>query len=64
MLDAVIAAAGMAAIGLDLPAKTFIDLMMHGPHLLAPTGSDFYKFGTQGTVLAGYHYDLNFLTVC
>lgn len=25
-----------------------------GPHLLAPTGSDFNRFGTLGTVLAGY----------
>ena len=33
------------------------------PHLLAPTGSDFNKYGTNGTVLAGYHYDLNFLTI-
>jgi hypothetical protein len=33
------------------------------PHLLAPTGSDFNKYGANGTVLAGYHYDLNFLTI-
>lgn len=25
-----------------------------GPHLLAPTGSDFNRFGKLGTVLAGY----------
>jgi isopenicillin N synthase-like dioxygenase len=37
--------------------------MRFGAHLLAPTGSDFVKYGAEGTVLAGYHYDLNFLTV-
>ena len=34
-----------------------------GPHLLAPTGSDLQKYGQEGTVFAGYHYDLNFLTI-
>lgn len=34
-----------------------------GPHLLAPTGSDLTKHGSIGTVLAGYHYDFNFLTI-
>ena len=31
--------------------------------MLAPTGSDLQKYGQEGTVLAGYHYDLNFLTI-
>lgn len=34
-----------------------------GPHLLAPTGSNLQKYGKEGTVFAGYHYDLNFLTI-
>lgn len=34
-----------------------------GPHLLAPTGSDLHRYGQEGTVFAGYHYDLNFLTI-
>jgi hypothetical protein len=40
-------------------------MMQYGPHLLAPTGSDLHvhKYGKKGTVLAGYHYDLNFLTI-
>lgn len=63
MLNALYSVAGMAAIGLDLDPLTFINRMKHGPHLLAPTGSNFNKFGNQGTVLAGYHYDLNFLTI-
>jgi isopenicillin N synthase-like dioxygenase len=36
---------------------------IQGPHLLAPTGSDLRRYGQEGTVFAGYHYDLNFLTI-
>lgn len=36
---------------------------LQGPHLLAPTGSDLSRYGQEGTVFAGYHYDLNFLTI-
>lgn len=46
----------MLAIGLDLRKDTFSNLMQNGPHLLAPTGSDFYNHGQLNTVLAGYHY--------
>jgi hypothetical protein len=35
---------------------------MQGPHLLAPTGSDLSRYG-EGTVFAGYHYDLNVMTI-
>jgi isopenicillin N synthase-like dioxygenase len=35
----------------------------YGPHLLAPTGSDLQRHGSEGTVFAGFHYDLNFLTI-
>ncbi len=63
MLNALMSVAGLAAIGMDLPENTFQDMMHNGPHLLAPTGSDFNRFGKEGTVLAGYHYDLNFMTV-
>jgi hypothetical protein len=33
------------------------------PHLLAPTASDLEKYGTKNTILAGFHTDLNFLTI-
>ena len=36
--------------------------MQYAPHLLAPTGADLDRYG-QGTVFAGYHYDLNFITI-
>lgn len=39
------------------------DFRMQGPHLLGPTGSDLGSHGEEGTVFAGYHYDINFLTI-
>ena len=33
------------------------------PHILAPTGSDLVKYGQKDTILAGFHSDLNFLTI-
>lgn len=53
----------MVAIGLGLPAETFRKAGQYGPHLLAPTASDLVKFGEKDTILAGFHTDLNFLTI-
>lgn len=37
---------------------------MHSrPHLLAPTASDLVKYSEKDTILAGFHTDLNFLTI-
>lgn len=33
------------------------------PHILAPTASDLSKYGSKNTILAGFHTDLNFLTI-
>ncbi|CAI8612506.1 unnamed protein product [Vicia faba] len=63
MMAAIEVVAEMTAIGFNLPKDSFTSLMKQGPHLLAPTGSDLEKYGKEGTVLAGYHYDLNFLTI-
>ena len=63
MIDALFVLAEMAAVGFDMQHDAFTKMMHCGSHLLAPTGSDFNKFGTEGQVLAGYHYDLNFLTI-
>lgn len=63
MLGAINTVSEMTALGYDLPKDSFTSRMKHGPHLLAPTGSNFYKFGEKGTVMASYHYDLNFLTI-
>ncbi|OAA47976.1 hypothetical protein ISF_09508 [Cordyceps fumosorosea ARSEF 2679] len=37
--------------------------MKSAPHLLAPTASDLNKYGALDTILAGFHTDLNFLTI-
>ncbi|PPQ99564.1 hypothetical protein CVT24_005352 [Panaeolus cyanescens] len=63
MKQAVADLAVMIAIGLGLPAQTFSDAGKYGPHLLAPTASDLVKYGKKDTILAGFHSDLNFLTI-
>ncbi|KAM0425027.1 hypothetical protein ACHAPT_009828 [Fusarium lateritium] len=63
MKNAVSKLAEMTAVGLDLPAEFFSDAGRYGPHLLAPTASDLNKYGQQDTILAGFHTDLNFLTI-
>ncbi|KAJ3413884.1 hypothetical protein HDV05_007326 [Chytridiales sp. JEL 0842] len=55
--------AEMLAVGFEMPKNTFVKLTENGPHLLAPTGSDLEKYGKVGQVLAGFHTDLNFLTI-
>ena len=63
MLSAVFVLAEMAAVGFDLPPDAFTSRMEYGPHLLAPTGSDYSKHFKKDTILAGFHTDLNFLTI-
>mmetsp|Transcript_18881 Transcript_18881/g.31594 ORF Transcript_18881/g.31594 Transcript_18881/m.31594 type:complete len:363 (-) Transcript_18881:194-1282(-) len=63
MLAAVTTCAEMAAIGFGLPATAFTELMYKGPHLLAPTGTDLSKHGQCNATLAGFHNDLNLLTI-
>ena len=43
MIDALFVLAEMAAVGFDLEPSAFTSRMRYGPHLLAPTGSDFDK---------------------
>ena len=63
MMDVCSTVAEMTAIGLGLEANAFTGIAKYGPHLLAPTASDLTKYGALGTVFAGFHYDLNFLTI-
>ncbi|KAF8899015.1 hypothetical protein BD779DRAFT_1486610 [Infundibulicybe gibba] len=63
MKNAVADLAEMAAVGLGLPAQTFREAGKYGPHILAPTASDLVKYGRKDTILAGFHSDLNFLTI-
>jgi isopenicillin N synthase-like dioxygenase len=62
LMEACFTAGEMAAIGMGLPHETFITRMKGGPHLLAPTGSDLERYDI-GTTFAGFHYDLNFMTI-
>ncbi|KIM47745.1 hypothetical protein M413DRAFT_439417 [Hebeloma cylindrosporum] len=63
MKSAVADLADMVAIGLGIPGETFRSAGQYGPHLLAPTASDLVKYGKKDTILAGFHSDLNFLTI-
>lgn len=53
----------MAAVGFGLPATAFSERAKYGPHLLAPTSTRLNIHGKEGTIFAGFHTDLNFLTI-
>lgn len=63
MLTTVKDVISMLEVGLSLEYNTINKLINNGPHLLAPTGSDFNKYNKLNTVLAGYHYDISFMTI-
>lgn len=52
----------MAAVGMGLDKETFLRRMEGGAHLLAPTGTDLARYDV-GTTLAGFHYDIAFMTI-
>jgi 2OG-Fe(II) oxygenase superfamily len=43
--------------------RVLLVLTVISPHLLAPTASDLVKYNKKDTILAGFHTDLNFLTI-
>ncbi|WWC73863.1 uncharacterized protein I206_107835 [Kwoniella pini CBS 10737] len=61
--QAVEGVAQMVAVGLGLDENTFTDAGQYGSHLLAPTATDLVKYGKLNTIYAGFHTDLNFLTI-
>ena len=76
LVDTATTVAEMAALGFGLERGAFSSKMNKAPHLLAPTGSDLRLLTEDepplkrkahevrlGTVLAGFHTDLNFLSV-
>lgn len=63
LLAAAQAAAELAALGFGLPRDALSRRMAGGPHLLAPTGVDLSRHCRAGQVYAGYHWDLNLLTI-
>jgi hypothetical protein len=62
-MSAVTTVSEMAAVGFNMPQDTFTSLTKNGPHLLAPTGSDLSVYHDKNQIFAGFHYDLNFLTI-
>jgi isopenicillin N synthase-like dioxygenase len=63
MLTSVSTVAEMLSLGLGWEKDKISGLMKNGPHLLAPTGSDLGKYQELDTVMAGFHYDLNIITI-
>jgi isopenicillin N synthase-like dioxygenase len=63
MLAALEATAELLAVGLGMDRQSLRELMREGPHLLAPTGSNLAQYDSVGTIFAGWHTDLNFLTI-
>ena len=62
MLDAINTVARMFEAAVGMEPGSLVEMMRGAPHLLAPTGSDLERYG-KGTIFAGYHYDLNFITI-
>lgn len=64
LLSAIHSVSQMLALGLGLERNAIAERLENGPHLLAPTGVDMVRYGESvGQTLAGFHYDLNALTI-
>ena len=62
LLDTVETVSRMLCLGLGLQEDVFVDMMKNAPHLMAPTGADLGPL-QEHAILAGFHSDLNFLTI-
>lgn len=62
LLDSTFVLLEMLALGAGLPRDSFTEICTLGTHLLAPTGSNLSEYVQPGTVLAGAHDDLGFIT--
>lgn len=51
------------ALGFGLERDRITRMMDGGVQLLAPTGSDLGRYTKKNDVLAGFHYDLNYITI-
>eukprot|EP01090_Pellita_catalonica_P008677 TRINITY_DN19765_c0_g1_i1.p1 TRINITY_DN19765_c0_g1~~TRINITY_DN19765_c0_g1_i1.p1 ORF type:complete len:240 (+),score=49.24 TRINITY_DN19765_c0_g1_i1:353-1072(+) len=63
LLGSVQVVAEMLSVGLGFEQSTLKNMMKNAPHLLAPTGTNLDKYGALDTIIAGFHYDLSFLTI-
>jgi len=52
----------MTALGFGIEKAAFTKGLNYANHLLAPTGSDLEKYWL-GSIFAGFHYDISFLTI-
>jgi isopenicillin N synthase-like dioxygenase len=55
--------AGKYGSVLHMPFYRQTNRAADSPHLLGPTASDLVKYGQRDTILAGFHTDLNCLTI-
>jgi len=63
MLRAVTDVNEMLAVGLGLDSQRLKDLATNGSHLLAPTATNLERYGQKDHIFAGFHSDLNYLTI-
>ena len=64
MMACVRSVSEMAAVGFGMADTALLrDKLELGPHLLAPTATDVARHHALNEVYAGYHYDMNFLTI-
>lgn len=63
MLAALHTTSELLAMGLGLSKDAITSLMDKGPHLLGPTGVDLGHHTQAKQSFAGFHYDLNLLTI-
>jgi len=63
MLDGIKIVCDMFCQGVGWEKNTLWNLMEYAPHLLAPTGTNLDKYHNLGDIMAGFHYDLNFMTI-
>lgn len=56
-------ASEIIALGLGADQQALRSKMEGAPQILGPTGSDLSKHNQLGDILAGFHYDLSFMTI-
>lgn len=55
--------AEMLALGFGWKRRALLEKLEGASNLLAPTGSDLEKYNKPDDILAGFHYDLNWMTI-
>jgi len=63
MRNSVFTIAEMLSLGFGWERNSLTKRLEGGCHLLAPTGSNLEKYNQNRDILAGFHYDLNFITI-